>query len=285
MSLRVLQQFPRRTIIDDIESLFHVLCYALVAAYAPEQLKEAYWSDADPDQLARSRYPALAGDLDPFMSLVFGNKDLNKGIRVILKDFKDILFDRQDVGNIYEDRLKDPREEKFDELAEALEEKFGLEPHTFARNGQDKIRKATDATPVRLVDQQRGLAALPDDADNGDADGGKAGNSGKGAYKSLRSPLAEIREEEEEEGADAGYRPGLIPPLQVPETPSPATAGGTLWDKWARDHDTEGDKENQQPKQRQTPPQGEVPKGPTTRSKVKQQQAEQQRQIKGKRQT
>ncbi|KAJ1673758.1 hypothetical protein EV182_004612, partial [Spiromyces aspiralis] len=141
MSLRVLQQFPRRTIIDDIESLFHVLCYALVAAYAPERLKEAYWSDADPDELARSRYPALAGDLDPFMSLVFGNKSLNEGIRAILKDFKDILFDRQDVGKIYKDRLKDPREEKFDELAEALEKKFGLEPLTFARNGQDRARR------------------------------------------------------------------------------------------------------------------------------------------------
>ncbi|KAJ1680316.1 hypothetical protein EV182_000264, partial [Spiromyces aspiralis] len=296
MSLRVLRQFPRRTIIDDIESLFHVLCYALVAAYAPEQLKYAYWSDADPDQLARSRYPVLAGDLDPFMSLVFGNKDLNKGIRVVLKDFKDILFDRQDVGKIYKDRLTDPREEKFDELAETLERKFDLEPLTFARNGLDRARRATDATPVRLVDQQRGLAALPDDADNGnadnglgvqtsDADGGKAGNSGKGAYKSLRSPLAEIREEEEEGKADAGYSPGLMLPLRAPETPSPATAGGTLWDKWAHDHDTEGGKENQQPKQRQTPPQGEVPKGPTTRSKVKQRQAEQQRWAKGKRQT
>ncbi|KAJ1679967.1 hypothetical protein EV182_000945 [Spiromyces aspiralis] len=202
MSICVLQQFPQHTNIDNIKSLFHIL--------------------------ARKRYIDIKHDTDTFTTCLFKDADLNENIIcAFLKGFKDILFDRRDVDEIYEDRLKDPREAKFDELTEALE------PLIFERNGQDK--------------------------------GGGGG------------------------GADVGYRPGLMLPLRVPETPSPTTAGGTLWGKWVRDCDIESGKENQQQerqqKQRQTPPQDEVPKGPTARSKTRQHQAEQQRWAKGKRQT
>ncbi|KAJ1678582.1 hypothetical protein EV182_003762 [Spiromyces aspiralis] len=115
------------------------------------------------------------------------------------------------MRKIYKDRLTDPREEEFDELAEALEKKFDLEPHTFAWNPPTRHQSASLASSRALQ-------------------------------------------------------------------PYPATRR----DKRARVCDTECGNEKQQ-KQRQTPLQGEVPKGPTTRSMAKQCQAEQQRRAKGKR--
>ncbi|KAJ1677355.1 hypothetical protein EV182_006348, partial [Spiromyces aspiralis] len=156
-SLRVVNGCLGRTIIDDIESVFYVVCYGLVYVYAKGCLGNDFWDMSRKDPAG---YRAMT--LDKFPRLVdklFGDSScpVDSGTLKVLEDLHEVLFRQVDVDDVFRSKDRDPREELFPTMMAAICSKFGLDSAVLdlgssTLEGPNAIRRVS-GTPVKQTYQ------------------------------------------------------------------------------------------------------------------------------------
>ncbi|KAJ1678752.1 hypothetical protein EV182_003415 [Spiromyces aspiralis] len=125
-SIRMLCGYGGRTVIDDLESLFYVVCYAVSYACENKCDKDMFWQEKS-HNFARDHAIYLATFMS-FSDMLFETKEpRDKGIIRVLEDFYKILFGHVKPRILCRESTRDPRMNEYSEMRQEMADKFNIE--------------------------------------------------------------------------------------------------------------------------------------------------------------